>query len=102
MSTTVLAQGKLVPTGLTIKGFLESRNAMTCDTTLSKAFEEYQDEEKEKVYVIDGIVYIIQGTIEEFCGDISETRKNDDGSIDYLLVYYTGGCCMEEALSAAL
>jgi hypothetical protein len=34
--------------------------------------------------------------------DLSETFYNDDGTISYLLGYYNGGCCFEEALGHAL
>ena len=33
--------------------------------------------------------------------DIFEIKKNEDGSFDYILSYYNGGCSFNEALDYA-
>lgn len=99
MSTTVIAKGNLTPTGLNLKDFLTERG-YKCSSVI-KMMDDFYDNFDNACLVGDK-VYLIDGTVEDFHGDLSEAKLNQDGSIDYLCVYYNGGCCRDEAIMHAV
>lgn len=59
--------------------------------------------ETEKYVIVDNNIYeIIQDKDVDDYGDIFEATENIDGTIDYTLRYYNGGCGFPEAIEYAL
>lgn len=72
-----------------------------CETWIEQFNDEFSHENG---YVIanDKVYQIIdddEGNNEE---DIFYVRQNPDGSINYVVQYYNGGCCFSEAIEYAL
>lgn len=88
MSETVHYKGKLTPTGKTLAEF--DPEAEDIDDYYYKAVE------------IDGMVYT---TAQEYIDpeeEILNASKNADGTIDFEVKYYNGGCSFNEAIAAAI
>lgn len=51
---------------------------------------------------IDGLIYEVEETRFEPYDDIFESSKNEDGSINFEVKYYNGGCGFQEAIGYAL
>jgi len=49
----------------------------------------------------DAYVIIHEDSIDDY-QDIYNASKNEDGTIDFLLRYYNGGCSFDEALTTAI
>jgi hypothetical protein len=62
----------------------------------------FRDEFYEKYRIIDGSIYEIleDKSLDDY--DLFEARENSDGTIDYTLRYYNGGCGFDEALEMAI
>lgn len=99
MSTTVIAKGKLIPTGLNLKDFLTERG-YEC-SSVSKMMDDFYDNFDNACLIGDN-VYLVDGTVEDYHEDVAEAKLNPDGSIDYLCVYYNGGCSRDEAIRYAV
>ena len=99
MSETEHIKGKLTPTGKTINEFIGD---VKFKTWHSNAREYFEDEYYEKAFEINGKVFTIDKTELDPCDDIFESTKNEDGSIDFEVKYYNGGCGLNEALGYAL
>jgi len=59
-------------------------------------------ESDNKFYMRDGILYRVETTHKDHECDVFNAHQNPDGTIDFELVYYNGGCCLPEALTLAL
>ena len=69
------------------------------------------DEEDLRLYIYDNdiavlnknyaYVIISEDDIDDYA-DIFHASKNEDGTIDFLLKYYNGGCSFDEALITAI
>lgn len=99
MSTTVIAKGRLLPTGQTLRQFMESVG-FEC-SSVSKMMDDFY-ENFDNACLIGDNVYRVEGTVEDFHEDVAEAKLNPDGSIDYLCVYYNGGCSRDEAIRYAV
>lgn len=67
------------------------------------SLEEFFDEEFYGEYLIMGDkIYSIESTFNSNNGNIIFASPNTDGSIDFVLYYYNGGCSMREALEKAI
>lgn len=99
MSTTVIAKGKLTSTGLNLKDFLTERG-YGC-SSVSEMMDDFYDN-FDSACLIGDIVYLVDGTVEDFHDYVSEAKLNPDGSIGYLCVYYNGGCSRDEAIRYAV
>ena len=88
MSETVHYKGKLIPTGKTLKEF-----APESDDIYDHYYEAIE---------IDGMVYTVEKKDIEPYEDIFRSTKNEDGSIDFEVKYYNGGCGFNEAIDTAL
>jgi hypothetical protein len=56
---------------------------------------------KEHGVIIEGIIYEIVQIENYESDDIFEAKKQRDGSIDFILKYYNGGCSFTEAMEYA-
>lgn len=88
MSETVHYKGKLIPTGKTLKEF---------DPETSDIYDHYLH-----AVEIDGMVYVVKKKDIDPDGDILRSTKNEDGTIDFEVRYYNGGCSFNEAIEEAL
>jgi len=99
MSETEHFKGKLKPTGKDITTYVRGHK-----------IPEYYEDEKEyfdehlcnHAVNIDGQVYEIERTEYKDNDGIFESSINKDGSIDFQVKYYNGGCGFSEALGCAI
>lgn len=89
MSEDVYKRGKLVPTGKTVEEFDPHTNC-------------FEDDYYETAVVIDGYVFTVESEDVNIYDDIFKASENKDGSIDFELKYYNGGCGFSEAIEYAL
>lgn len=99
MSETEHIKGKLTPTGKTINEFIGD---VEFETYQSNAREYFEDEYYEKAFEINGKVFLIEKKELDPSDDIFESKINKDGTIDFEVKYYNGGCGLNEALGHAL
>jgi len=112
MSDYETHKGKLIPTELTkeevVKDFLDnysrdwkwvldlkSKEHLT-DNDINELFwdiEEYSE--------INGKIYIIEDEYFRDDDDLFIMKQNSDGTLEYLVRFYNGGCGFEEALEYA-
>lgn len=99
MSETEHIKGKLIPTDKTVADFVG-------DVTLKKWHSDindyFRDEYDDKAIEIDGKVYVVESEHIEPWDDIFRSKKNVDGTIDFEVKYYNGGCGFDEAIREAL
>lgn len=88
MSETVHYKGKLTPTGKTLAEF---------DPNADDIYDHYYN-----AVEIDGMVYTVEKTDIDPDYDIFNSTKNEDGTIDFEVKYYNGGCGFNEAIDEAL
>lgn len=68
---------------------------------IDKFFKYYIEPESEYYDILDGdilIEYIEHKKYGED-DDLVEFTKNEDGTINFMIQFYNGGCCLQEALS---
>lgn len=88
MSETVHYKGILIPTGKTLKEF-DPKAKHTWDLLYKSAIE------------IDGQIYTIEKE-EIDDSNLFLSKKNEDGTINFEIRYYNGGCSFDEAIREAL
>jgi hypothetical protein len=116
MSDYEAHKGKLKPTELTkedlVKEYLLSYsgtykwvlndkkrvqdNKPLPNSTIDEYFYEIEDYAE-----INGKIYKIQDKIFDDSDDIFEMQENPDGTLEYMVKFYNGGCGFEEALKIA-
>ena len=99
MSHTEHFKGKLTPTGKTITEYMGD---VEIPTYYDDEREYFNDEFQDKAIEIDGEVYSVERNEYDDAGDIFESTKNEDGTIDFQVKYHNGGCGFGEALGEAL
>lgn len=99
MSETVYFKGKLKPTGKDLINYVDDHDIPDYYDSDEEYFNDYLSE---SAIVIDGKVFEVERTQFEDSDDIFESTKNEDGTIDFQVKYYNGGCCFGEALEYAL
>ena len=99
MSCTEHFEGKLTPTGKTIKQYVGDLAVSDCyddeKDYFRNEFEEIAVEIDSEVYTID------RNYVDQDC-DIFTSTKNADGTISFEVKYYNGGCGFGEAIEDAL
>lgn len=99
MSDTVHYIGKLTPTGKTVKQFV-------VDDEIPDYYDDEEEYFEDKYYrhavLIDGLVFTAKYEDVNPDLDIMNSTKNDDGSIDFEVRYYNGGCSFTEAIDEAI
>ena len=68
----------------------------------SDAVEELGDSFYKEYHVHGGELYKIEKEDVDDYEDVFYAHKNDDGTIGFVVKYYDGGCCLEEALEEAI
>jgi len=111
MSDYETHKGKLIPTELTkeevVKDFLDNYSGDWKWVLKLREEDKLSDEDIDEMFYdiekyseINGKIYIIEN--ERFRDDdLFQMKQNPDGSLEYLVRYYNGGCCFEEALEYA-
>lgn len=64
-----------------------------CDTYLERLLDEYYNR-----FILIGKRLYIKKDINFGEDNISWHKVNPDGSIDYIVQFYNGGCCLDEAI----
>jgi hypothetical protein len=100
MSETEHHKGKLTPTGKTISGFMADKGEMpsfydNVDEWFSEEFSLTHAAHKLVVYEIE------KESIDPY-DDVMMASENEDGTIDFEVKYYNGGCCFSEAIETSL
>ena len=98
MSETEINKGKLKPTGKTIEQYMDGKEIPDYYESIEDAFNDVHHKD---AYCYNGVVYEVELEDYEDHDDIFDASKNEDGSIDFLLKYYNGGCGFSEALDYA-
>lgn len=111
MSEMVRYTGKIAPVGKLPNETLEEQ----CKRILAEhnyfelngycdSWREMLNEELHERYVVAcGEVYkVIEKNYKAIDDDIFNARDNGDGTIDYEVMYYNGGCSLDEAIEYAL
>ena len=99
MSETEHFKGKLTPTGKTVEQYMKF---VDTPSYYDNKTEHFNDEFCSVAVEIDGEVYAIVRNEYEDGDDIFESSKNEDGTIDFQVKYYNGGCGFGEAMEEAL
>lgn len=99
MSETEHFKGKLTPTGKTVEQYMKFVDTPSC---YDDKIEHFNDEFQDVAIEISGEVYSIVRNEYEDGNDIFESSKNKDGTIDFQVKYYNGGCGFGEAMEEAL
>ncbi len=107
MSETEVHKGKLIPLSL---------NGVTMEERAKNACEKYgyeksswhrsyleclRDEGYKTVYVRGDIIYEMKDLELDACG-FSDATKNEDNTIDYLVMFYNGGASLDEVIDEAI
>lgn len=106
MSRTEYHHGTLRDTGLTVSAFIltlpQDKRPDSDDLSWCYLEDWFREEYYGKALVIDDTVWVADNKTQDPDDGIFEATKNEDGSYSYVLQYYNGGCCWEEALLSAL
>lgn len=73
--------------------------------TLDELFDVYYESElyeNEKIIIHGENLFICEEKVDATDDFISHAKSNLDGTIDYLVMYYNGGCSFSEAVEDAL
>lgn len=108
MSRTEVHKGVATPTGKTAVEFLRDKTYLVYDNYLQNIEDEPEDViynglkcGYEKYVLINGMVWELDNTeLDEY--DISFAEKNPDGSFNYFVSFYNGGCGLNEAIECAM
>lgn len=108
MSRTEVHKGKAIPTGKTVVEFLRENTALIYDHYLddidTEPYDVFYNGLKcgyEKYIHINGVVWELDNA-ELDAHDWSFAEKNPDGSFDYFVSFYNGGCSLQEAIQEAV
>lgn len=99
MSATEHTRGRLIPTFKTVEEYLEGETYSTSYSSLEEYFKDFY---YEAAVLINGYVFEVESKSIEPYDDIFEAELNDDGSYNFEVKYYNGGCCFSEAIEEAL
>ncbi len=92
-------KGKLTSTGMTVDEFMKDVKVPDCYESKTEYFN---DTMSDQAMEVSGIVYTVDRSFYEDNSDIFESTKNKDGTINFQVRYYNGGCGFGEALEEAL
>ena len=111
MSEMVHYTGKITPVGKLLNETLEEQckrilaehNYFELDGYCDSWSEMLCDKLYERYVIACGEVYkVIEKNYKAIDDDIFNARDNGDGTIDYEVMYYDGGCSLNEAIEYAL
>ena len=107
MSETVTYKGKAKSTGLTAQQYCLNKGFSESDMEEYRSWEElfYEkvcDWKTESHCIVKGEVFEVISFENLEYESIFQATKNEDGSYDFLLQYYDGGCSFGEALEEAV
>ena len=99
--------GKLTPVEITESvehtcGLILSWLNIECDDNYDTCAEQLDDEYSDQYLITDIAIYRIQSEDKDPYNDIFNARRKDDGSIEFEVQYYNGGCSLNEAIKEAI
>lgn len=107
MSDYEFHKGKIKPTGQTVAEFLKDKPLPWGDfyvdfddesTLIVWMYESFHDTHT----VLKGYVWeIVEQNKDKTLYDLAEMSENPDGTCDYMLYFYNGGCSRDEAMEEA-
>lgn len=100
MSETEHHKGKLTPTGKTLNEFMTDKGEKP--NWYSDNEEWFINEFGETHAIHKLVVYDIQTTNIDPYDDIMNASENEDGTIDFEVKFYNGGCGFGEAIETSL
>ena len=101
MSEQEFYKGKLKPTNQTPEEFCEQEGVSLASWNDSWE-EQVNDTFYKDAVVIENQVFIVEKEIQDPYDNVFEATKNEDGSYDFIVKYYNGGCGFNEAIDYAL
>lgn len=106
MSETECNTGKLIPVSL-LEGETNEQYAFNLlggkkDEYNKTYLDQLLDDGYREWYLYKGVLYRVENDRDVDSGDIFQATRNADGSINYVLQYYNGGCSFTEAMDNAL
>lgn len=110
MSEQVHYKGKIRPVERLYHESLEEQCQRIMNEKGYESLDDYYDSWEEAIayryyeeyVIIDEELYIVELKEDVDDIDVYNIHKNKDGSFDYEVSYYNGGCCFEEALQEAM
>ena len=94
-------KGKLKPTNQTPEEFCEQEGV-----SLASWNDSWEEQMNYTFYkyavVIENQVFIVKKEIQDPYDNVFQATKNEDGSYDFVVKYYNGGCGFSEAIEYAL
>jgi len=105
MSETEIIEGKLVK--IDLEGKTKFEDIMELCKSKGIEIEDIDFEEKyfysDFLFEVGGEYFQLVDRVDHEIGDdILNVTKNEDGSYDFLVSYYSGGCSFSEAIKTAL
>lgn len=109
MSETVAYKGRLYPILTNLPLEEASKLLVRKEIPNLSKYEEFpdtyleilQEELSGKYLVINNVIYKYT-RVEYDYNYKADARLNDDGTIDFDVIYYNGGCCFSEAVASAV
>ena len=109
MSETVYYKGKLKPVGFLIGEDLEARCKRMLkdldDDELEYYYESFKEQLLDKYYtqfiLCNDILYSVEKKTLDPDDSFFTSKLNDDGTVDFEVRYYNGGCSFNEAIECA-
>jgi len=106
MSETVHYRGRLVPINMGDKTVEEVARKLVGGGRVKPHFDDYAEQliyDHDNYTVLNGAIYeIVEKEWVDVYEDIFRSTKNGNGTIDFEIKYYNGGCGFEEALEEAI
>lgn len=108
MSENELKIGRLIPVKIcdSIEGtcyLITIKEGWKRDREFHESYRDVvNDEGYGKYHIINDKIYLVEYEVNDPYRDIMEANKNPDGTIDFTLKYYNGGCSFGEALDVAI
>lgn len=109
MSETVYYTGKLTPvktkTGETLEDTAKriiDENNYKIESYYKTAHECFDDVYYREYITVNNKIYSVQNEDVDDNDDIFKATINEDGSINYVVKYYNGGCSFNEAIEEAM
>lgn len=108
MSETVFMQGKLIPVKSESTDLEEiamqvcSERGWVKDEDSDSYIEILREEGYKEYVVIGDVIFRVQVDHKDPYEGIFQASKNDNGSYDFLVRYYDGGCSFDEVVKKAI
>lgn len=100
MSETEHHKGKLTPTGKTLNEFMADKGEKPSYYDDNEEWFVNDFSENHALHKL--VVYAVEKESIDPYDDVMMASENEDGTIDFEVKYYNGGCCFHEAIETSL